>query len=1260
MRIKINKIVVWFLIIILTFNASLSYASSYLFTPGTNTITKEDFINNRAFTFKVQETGVYSINLLPKLEDYQWKYNIKGPNGNPLYLAALEQEGLKDANGNNVYKLYSKTTPYFVLFEGTEYTISNQNDDKKAIEVLIKNENYITVSLGTPQSTNSGTYYEAGEIDADLVNEINENNFQYTLAPYDTVTTGEEQQTERVTIIDSTEKEGKTDFVQYLLTLLFVNVIGDNVMWLIGVAAGEPITIDKILFNEYSRTRLGFFTKDVYDEDGQIIQSKVNPFLIQSGILPSGNDEGILNEFFERFTYIAIIAYLIIFLYMGIRIVLSSTGKDTARYKKLFTDWVLGIIILFLFPYVIRYTIKLNDAIVSYIGTLKNKTSSVTIEEPEVVDYPGGLAFPFAYLGSDASTSQDYMSKMRLKALETGKLLYALCWLVMIKELVAFLFIYIKRMLITMFLIVIFPLVTISYAVDKIGDGKSQAFNNWFKEFFLNVFLQTFHAINYVVVMGIIFAVGKSDSEVNFIFVIIGLTYLAQGDKILRGIFSKGMKGGGGDTVKDVATSMMATSGAMNMLKSSVGTIGNGFKKLREIGDNRLNKNNNVSKLQEYKAKQKWDSWNLASGVGQSSNEGANNSSVAENRAAQNVKVALSRGTNPEQLRNALGQLRDYSNAGGDMEALYQKMNLTDEQKKNVDDLMEQNDAVDALQNVETLTEAEINANLHVLITNRKRKGNFAKLDGVLKEKGISQEMQNELFQTVKRRNLSDSAKKKVDRIKRSICTKDDAQRLREIKAIDDEIAKTTNRQERVKSLINTIEIGIKNGGLGDKKAEHENRLRDAKLREAKYAETLSTLKAQKKAIYKNMTDKDAKLPSGSYDKEAKVNSYLEVAKMANGTKSELTNEQKEIAEAQAIVDGSDSGEYTLAEIWEANKKIRKARKTSTDRGINAIIQSSYSNPETKKDSDYFTSKLAAVVVNNQAALSEGTFEEEMIVSEAKEEILDKLEKGGICEHILNESGLKFGKNDQGEETIEKIKNKNIVKDLVKEILADEEKALKEEAEIYGKGITNDDSYQKMKKKVFQERLDLTREISKATVATVTTPAVALTSAAMYAGAASKLKPEELLGVSKLATGVTKEVRDKAIDFAMNKVDSVTNVASGIIDSNKKGELTADKAISTIYYGDDNEKGVETIHNTLNAEKEPDKLSEEEEYRKEVFEKRKVAIERMNKKLERFANGVEASANNTLSNRGRNTTNSNRPLTQADKNKNKNNNKGNR
>lgn len=43
------------------------------------------------------------------------------------------------------------------------------------------------------------------------------------------------------------------------------------------------------------------------------------------------------------------------------------------------------------------------------------------------------------------------------------------------------------------------PLVTITYSIDKAGDGKAQAFSTWMKEFMLNVLIQPLHAIIYLV-----------------------------------------------------------------------------------------------------------------------------------------------------------------------------------------------------------------------------------------------------------------------------------------------------------------------------------------------------------------------------------------------------------------------------------------------------------------------------------------------------------------------------------------------------------------------------------------------------------------------------------------------------------------------------------------------------------------------------------------------------------------------------------------
>ena len=51
------------------------------------------------------------------------------------------------------------------------------------------------------------------------------------------------------------------------------------------------------------------------------------------------------------------------------------------------------------------------------------------------------------------------------------------------------------------FLILIGPISCITYPIDKISDGKAQAFNKWFSEFMSEVLIQPFHLLLYVVLM---------------------------------------------------------------------------------------------------------------------------------------------------------------------------------------------------------------------------------------------------------------------------------------------------------------------------------------------------------------------------------------------------------------------------------------------------------------------------------------------------------------------------------------------------------------------------------------------------------------------------------------------------------------------------------------------------------------------------------------------------------------------------------------
>ena len=60
---------------------------------------------------------------------------------------------------------------------------------------------------------------------------------------------------------------------------------------------------------------------------------------------------------------------------------------------------------------------------------------------------------------------------------------------------------YFRRVIVVGFLILISPIVTITYPIDKIGDNKAQAFWVWFNELAINIFIQPIHAFIYLVFM---------------------------------------------------------------------------------------------------------------------------------------------------------------------------------------------------------------------------------------------------------------------------------------------------------------------------------------------------------------------------------------------------------------------------------------------------------------------------------------------------------------------------------------------------------------------------------------------------------------------------------------------------------------------------------------------------------------------------------------------------------------------------------------
>ena len=77
---------------------------------------------------------------------------------------------------------------------------------------------------------------------------------------------------------------------------------------------------------------------------------------------------------------IAQIASIVVLIYIGIRMAISSTMEAKAEYKKMFKNWIVGFALLFLLHYGMIIILRANNLLISLIpSSLVEKNMEVNI-----------------------------------------------------------------------------------------------------------------------------------------------------------------------------------------------------------------------------------------------------------------------------------------------------------------------------------------------------------------------------------------------------------------------------------------------------------------------------------------------------------------------------------------------------------------------------------------------------------------------------------------------------------------------------------------------------------------------------------------------------------------------------------------------------------------------------------------------------------------------------------------------------------------
>ena len=263
-------------------------------------------------------------------------------------------------------------------------------------------------------------------------------------------------------------------------------------------------------------------------------------------VITSTNDAAYeLKETISKWYYtirnIAIIGLMLVLIYVGIRILVSSTASEKAKYKEMIKDWVIGICLVFLLQYIMVFALNFTDTLTNLLSALAGEQHHVSViknADEKMIEIVSDDRFGENVLkGNDVHWYSNLMGRIRVLAQEesgsTAYIGYALCFLVLVLYTLIFTFTYLKRLLYLMFLTIIAPLVACTYPLDKLRDGKAQAFDIWIKEYTINLLIQPFHLLLYVVLISMAIDL----SSTNIIYSLVALGFMIPAEKFLRKMF---------------------------------------------------------------------------------------------------------------------------------------------------------------------------------------------------------------------------------------------------------------------------------------------------------------------------------------------------------------------------------------------------------------------------------------------------------------------------------------------------------------------------------------------------------------------------------------------------------------------------------------------------------------------------------------------------------------------------------------------------
>lgn len=269
----------------------------------------------------------------------------------------------------------------------------------------------------------------------------------------------------------------------------------------------------------------------------------------------AGQLQSSISTWYKTLRMIAIVGLLSVLVYVGIRILISSTGQDKAKYKKMLADWVAAMCILFLLQYVMVFTMQMTKKVIEIFDT-ENMVRYEDSNKERPYDYL--ISTVRAELGETNDSTESFAEIFA----------YIVIYIVLVIYTMVFLWQYLKRVVMLAFLTMIAPLIALTYPLDKIKDGQAQAFTMWIREYVFNALLPVIHTIIYYMLVSS--AINFIVDGGNWLYAIVAVGFMMPAEKFFRKMF-------GFDKASSIGQLGAAAGGAMvmnaiNKMKSGGGS----------------------------------------------------------------------------------------------------------------------------------------------------------------------------------------------------------------------------------------------------------------------------------------------------------------------------------------------------------------------------------------------------------------------------------------------------------------------------------------------------------------------------------------------------------------------------------------------------------------------------------------------------------------------------------------------------------------